>query len=247
MRFCLLSATSATMLLMASGAFAQDNSTSTDKFKPRIYGGPIAQSGIASTTSAKAEAKTVRAGTQTSDAELERVIEEANRIRNYQGATRMDAPTEEGQKQPLPTIATQILTHSVKKGDTLYNLSKRYDVEIADIQNANKLSDNGIEIGQSLMIPAKSKSLTLQSRGEKTVLAENQADNSESSLKRVVLPAQAETDTIYAVLPKDTLYSISKRSCVDMSALVSANGISDPNTLKPGQKLVLPEGHCLER
>ena len=56
-----------------------------------------------------------------------------------------------------------------------------------------------------------------------------------------------DTDTIYAVLPKDTLYAISRRTCVKVPALIAANGIADANALQPGQKLTIPAGHCLTR
>ena len=243
MRTFLLLATSATMLFAASSALAQDNAVQTDKFKPRIYGGPAIQTEKVPAPSTIAPAKKVQTRTQTSDAQIERVIEEANRVRNYRGATL----AQQGQAQPIPTGSMETLSHHVKKGDTLYKLSKRYNVEIAAIQAENELSGNGIEIGQSLKIPAESKLVSFKIKTEATGIAQNQIENSGAPVKRVVMPVQAETNTVYAVLPKDTLYSISKRSCVDVTALISTNDISNPNALKPGQKLVMPEGHCLNR
>lgn len=43
-------------------------------------------------------------------------------------------------------------THEVKKGDTLYNISKRYDTTVEDLQQLNRLSDSHIQIGQELII-----------------------------------------------------------------------------------------------
>ena len=46
--------------------------------------------------------------------------------------------------------------HVVKKGDTLYSISKQYGVSISDISKANNFSaKSGIKIGQHLLIPAK--------------------------------------------------------------------------------------------
>lgn len=242
MRKILLSVTSAAILVTATVASAQDSAAQSDRFKPRIYGDVGA---------ATASAEAVKAGTQTSDAQLERVIEEAYRVRNYQDGGRNASSGIPASKtipaQRVPANSTEILTHVVKKGDTLYNLSKRYDVEVEAIQNVNGVSGNRIEIGQSLSIPAKSAELTQASAIAETIVAENQLETKDVKLKRVVLPATVATDTIYAVLPKDTLYSISKRSCVKVGALADKNGLSDPNTLKPGQKLIMPEGHCLDR
>jgi len=44
-------------------------------------------------------------------------------------------------------------SHVVSKGDTLYNLSKRYGTSVAAIQSANGLSDTTIVLGTSLNIP----------------------------------------------------------------------------------------------
>jgi murein DD-endopeptidase MepM/ murein hydrolase activator NlpD len=51
----------------------------------------------------------------------------------------------------------------------------------------------------------------------------------------------ASGDTI-DVQPGDTLYALSKRHGVSVSAIMDVNGITNPN-LKPGQKIVLPKGH----
>lgn len=42
--------------------------------------------------------------------------------------------------------------HTVAKGDTLYSLSKKYGVTVAQIKKANKLNSNDLSIGQVLVI-----------------------------------------------------------------------------------------------
>ncbi|MGM5468649.1 glucosaminidase domain-containing protein [Flavobacteriaceae bacterium LMO-SS05] len=49
------------------------------------------------------------------------------------------------------TIA-KALTHEVIKGDTLYSLSKRYDVSVETIQKLNNMANNDLKIGQILII-----------------------------------------------------------------------------------------------
>ena len=57
-----------------------------------------------------------------------------------------------------------------------------------------------------------------------------------------VSPVSAQTadGPIYIVQPGDTLSSISARFNVDLTDLMNANGISDPNLLSAGQELVIP-------
>ena len=42
--------------------------------------------------------------------------------------------------------------HLVAKGDTLYSISKKYDISIEDLKKQNNIFDNAISIGQSILI-----------------------------------------------------------------------------------------------
>jgi flagellum-specific peptidoglycan hydrolase FlgJ len=44
------------------------------------------------------------------------------------------------------------LVHEVQKGDTLYSISKRYNVLVDDLKERNNLSGNTLSIGQVLMV-----------------------------------------------------------------------------------------------
>lgn len=44
------------------------------------------------------------------------------------------------------------LFHEVQKGDTLYSISKKYNVQIEELMQRNNLSDNTISIGQKIRI-----------------------------------------------------------------------------------------------
>lgn len=51
-----------------------------------------------------------------------------------------------------PVIAEKNAIHIVKKGDTLYSLSKRYYVSIDDLMKLNRLRDANLSVGQKLMV-----------------------------------------------------------------------------------------------
>jgi len=53
------------------------------------------------------------------------------------------------QNNPLTINAEQ---HIVVKGDTLYSISKRYNISIEDLKKKNHIIDNTISLGQSLQI-----------------------------------------------------------------------------------------------
>ena len=63
-------------------------------------------------------------------------------------------------KKQILEISNQILKnkvksqtiHVVKKGDTLYSISKKYNISISELVKNNNIKNNNISIGQSLKI-----------------------------------------------------------------------------------------------
>lgn len=47
---------------------------------------------------------------------------------------------------------TNFPTHKVAQGDTLYNISKRYNLSVDELKNLNNLKDNNLSIGQMLRV-----------------------------------------------------------------------------------------------
>lgn len=45
------------------------------------------------------------------------------------------------------------LEHVVKKGETLYQISQKYQVKVSEIRDLNELTDNAIAVGMTLRIP----------------------------------------------------------------------------------------------
>lgn len=209
-----------------------------------------------------------------SDAEYKALLDEADRIRAYQSINGI-SQTSVGVSQTAQTIGTKYSysngyqvemvepdgfvtavaapkIHTIAKGDTLYNLSKRYDASIADIQAENGLTGTALNIGQQIRIPGVVSS-SLNTTVLQPIFASSPTFDG-TVTRRVVEPepvisqSTIESATqIYAVLPKDTLYSIARRTCVKVDDLIDANGITNPNALTPGQRLSLPIGHCLAK
>ncbi len=51
--------------------------------------------------------------------------------------------------------AKQTITHTVKRGETLYMLSRKYDISVSEIVELNNLKKNSLTLGQKLKIPKK--------------------------------------------------------------------------------------------
>lgn len=102
-------------------------------------------------------------------------------------------------------------TYTVRRGDTLWAIARRYDTTVAVLAQANGLSDPArMYPGQVLRIPYG---------GEDPE------------------PAPEET---YTVRHGDTLWAIARRYGTTVAALAQVNGLSDPARIYPGQVLRIP-------
>ena len=68
--------------------------------------------------------------------------------------TRFDNKKRKASKEEI-RISNKNLIHTVKKGDTLYSLSKYYKIPLEELIEINQISDQTIYLGQELKIPAK--------------------------------------------------------------------------------------------
>jgi len=135
-------------------------------------------------------------------------------------------------------------THTIAKGDTLYNLSKRYNVTVGQLQAENGLSGTTLSLGQSLRIPSSAPYAASTSVAQPIFVSAPIRDGAVT--RRIVQPVATTSRVVnsYAVLKGDTLYSIATSRCVSVNDLAAQNGITDPSSLQLGQKLTLPLGHC---
>ncbi len=146
-----------------------------------------------------------------------------------------------------PVTYTRI--HRVVKDDTLYKLAKENCVTVVDIQNQNDFGGTGIRIGQALALPASrcaaSKVPVLTKQDKPRI---EKQSRSEFGVVRQVMPIQTgikvRSGNAYAVLPKDSLYSIGRRYCISHTELAAFNSIDTTTPIQPGQILRLPNTAC---
>jgi LysM repeat protein len=148
-------------------------------------------------------------------------------------------------------------SHVVVEGDTLYSLSKRYNVRLQDLRSANGIKDNIIGLGQVLVLPIYENTATLPYQGN--TVAQNgyspvqpqritrQTDSYVTAPRNSVRRVDTNTNVVYAVLPNDTLFGIARRTCTTPRDIALTNNLELDGDLSPGQRLVIPKGHCLIR
>jgi murein DD-endopeptidase MepM/ murein hydrolase activator NlpD len=111
-------------------------------------------------------------------------------------------------------LFSEAVTHHVQKGDTLYSISRKYNVSVDEIMELNGLtSPEQLKIGLNLKITSNNLDFN-----EKNGYIE---------------------DSEYFVKKGDTLYSISRRNGISVTELLERNSLSENHVLRIGEKLFL--------
>ena len=114
------------------------------------------------------------------------------------------------------------ITYKVEKGDTLYSISRKYQITVAELRTANNLSENDvIKAGQKLIIPDADI-------GTAAAL---------SSTKSAATTQPAGKTIEYVVAKGDTLYGIARKNGMSVADLMAINNLDSSAVIKVGQKL----------
>lgn len=125
----------------------------------------------------------------------------------------------------LQTIAQNKENYTVQQGETLYSISKKLKVTIAELRQWNNIAGNDIAIGQALVY---------YSQDEATRVTEQPEEPSEPLVSE---HAGAE-NAYYIVKSGDTLFRISREHGMTLSQLKSLNNLTS-DALRVGQKLTV--------
>ncbi len=166
-------------------------------------------------------------------------------------------------KIPTQTEGSQkYISYTVKKGDSLYSIAKKYNTTIDKIKSYNNLTSNLLNINQTLKIPTSSEedsdgtinylvqsgdSLYSIAKKYNTTVNElkefNQLNSNLLSIGQILkIPNQNNnTDLTYKVVSGDNLYSIAKKYNTTIDKIKSYNNLTS-NLLRVGQILKIPRG-----
>lgn len=146
-------------------------------------------------------------------------------------------------------------SYQVKPGDSLYLISRRYNLPISTLKASNNLTSDYIYPGQTLLIPSQ---YTVRP-GDTLYLIATRNSISLSALRAanniwhdqlwvgqtLYIPAAVGGSSgqgggnVYTVRNYDTLYLIAQRNGTTVQAIKSINGLVS-DTIYPGQKLIIP-------
>lgn len=133
----------------------------------------------------------------------------------------------------------------VAQGDTLYGLSRRHQVSLAELMSVNGLTAANLKPGQKLYLPA-GKSARMAPPSQSAALAPSAAPlhpASEPAAAAVVSPElAAKYNSSYTVKQGDSIYGIARAHKVPFTELQLVNNITNPLKVKPGVELKVPRG-----
>ncbi|MFQ5854598.1 MAG: LysM peptidoglycan-binding domain-containing protein [Anaerolineae bacterium] len=160
-----------------------------------------------------------------------------------------------------PTVGACVYT--IRFGDTLFSIARRFGTSVASIARANSIRDvNHIFAGQTLVIPNCRLTQCLVYRvrpGDTLFSIARRFDTSVRAIARqnfighpsrifagqrlFVCPGSARPlpeSRVYVVRRGDTLWSIAFRFGTTPSAIIAANNLRHPWLIVPGQHLRVP-------
>jgi LysM repeat protein len=120
--------------------------------------------------------------------------------------------------------------HIVKKGETLYSISKQYSIPTETLAEINLLTDYNVKENQSLFVSTDERAIRQYKKEMSIGIINNTPVTTTKQIKTIN----------HEVLPKETLTSISKKYGITIDELVANNPFLKAEGLKIGQVLTIP-------
>ena len=148
------------------------------------------------------------------------------------GAQEYVAPPVEVSDQKVKKDGKVYYSHVVQERQTLYSISKAYNVTQDEILEANHgLRESGLKKNSIIMIPVQSEAPAMKDIPQQETV--------ESVQEPIQEPAQPSLQKIHVVRWYETLKDIADRYNVSESAIIAANKLKD-GKIKNRQKLIIP-------
>ncbi len=128
------------------------------------------------------------------------------------------------------TVSENRNTHIVSAGETLYSISKKYDIRLRELRELNGLESSSISLGQVLRL--NRRALIIEDESPEVTIDSNALEVTENHGFSI---AGFES---YLVQAGETLISIAKKVGVRVEEIKERNNLSS-NYLKVGQELLL--------
>ena len=178
----------------------------------------------------------------------------------------IEYPEEELNETTIKTLANTIKEYlnkkniyTVQKGDTLYQIAKKYNTTIDELKKINNLINNNLSIGQKITIPNQNNKTNknyityIVQKGDTLYQIAKKYQTTIEELKKInnlktnnlnigdilKIPETNEEYINYIVQKGDTLYQIAKKYNVTVDNIKTLNNLTN-NILTIGKMLKIP-------
>ncbi|MGX7104755.1 muramidase family protein [Globicatella sanguinis] len=136
-------------------------------------------------------------------------------------------PVTEKEEATTTPVSTSNGNYTVVAGDTLWSIASRHQTTVGQILSANGLAEGTVlHPGQSLVVSGSTVANNNTSNEPTTSTSTTDTTSATTTVTETPAPTTTVTSTTgsYTVVAGDTLYSIARRSGIDVNTLIAANG-----------------------
>lgn len=169
-----------------------------------------------------------------------------------------------GQILLVPTKQEETNIYTVQSGDSLWSIAKKFNIGVDELKNENNLTNNLINVGQKLRIPASKPTnpnpnyiVYIVKSGDSLYRIAQQYNTTVDTIKsfnnltsnvlqigqELLIPINNTQEEItpitYTVKTGDSLYAIARRYNTTVDEIKRINNLTS-NNLSIGQKLLIP-------
>ena len=161
-----------------------------------------------------------------------------------------------------PGVINNTDNYIVQKGDTLYSISKKYNISLDELKKINNLIDNNLYLGQTISLGINNPDTYIVKRGDTLYSISKQFNTTVDILKDInnltsnnlyigqelklpsveqeeIIDIPSEDTNLYNVQKGDSLWSISKKYNISIEDIINLNNLETID-LKVGDQLYIP-------
>lgn len=139
---------------------------------------------------------------------------------------------------PLCILAQETFTYTVRTGDTLYGLGKRYKMSVQEIKSLNQLDSDNLRVNQKLKLRALPAPAAVQAETQPPEVTQSPPEP--VNMAEPTLRAAPPANKYHTVLRGDNLYQIGRKYNITINQILKWNNFSSQSEkIFPGQRIII--------
>lgn len=135
-------------------------------------------------------------------------------------------------------MAQETITYTVRAGDTLYGLGRRYNMSVSEIKRLNQLDSDNLRVNQRLKLKAPPAPPATEAQTQPPARTQSQSEPQDTA--EPTLRAAPPANRYHTVTRGDNLYRIAKKYNISINQILKWNNFSSQSqTIFPGQRIII--------